>query len=151
MKTYLILVVLFASLPVCRGEETAVEVARRVIRDKSPVTVGSHPRPIAMAAMVVYQDSSENRLVEAANNCGPIIEEYILNEGTPEPVLLAYAIRVLRSKRIPWETNPNMLGVDTRKNQGYLNDGLMLAARLDEIVKAQKAGSGHPAPHPALK
>lgn len=154
MKTALLILTFFVSLMLSHGEETPVEIARRVIRDKSSVyknntsTATSAPRSNAFKFLNPY----ENQLVEAADQSEKMIEEHILNNDTPEKVLLAYAIRILRSKRIIWQTNPNMLGIDVEKNEGYLEDGLKLTARLNEITKeAEQAGTGQPATRPESK
>lgn len=44
-----------------------------------------------------------------------------------------------------------MLGIDTEKNQGYLDDGLKLAARLDEIVKPKPGVIEQPSTQPESK
>jgi hypothetical protein len=155
MKPALFILTLFAFTLLASGEETAIEIARRVIQDKS--SVYKKPQSIPMGILrIPYQDPNENKLVEAAGHSQNIIKEYIeasiLKDDTPEKMLLSYAIQVLHSKRIPWETNPNMLGIDTEKNQSYLEDGLKLAARLNEITKeAEQAGTGQTATRPESK
>jgi hypothetical protein len=151
MKPALLILTLFVLPLLSSGEETAIEVAKRVILDKS--SAYKTTKPISMGIIRNrYQDSRENKLVEAAAQSQNIAKEYIeasiLKDGTPEKVLLSYAIQVLHSKRIPWETNPNMLGIDSAKNESYLQDGLMLAARLNEITKEAEAGTGQPATQP---
>jgi len=58
------------------GEETAVEIAKRVIRDKS--SVYEKPQPISKSIIQIpYHDPSENQLAEAANQSQNITKEYI--------------------------------------------------------------------------
>lgn len=156
MKRSLVALAILALPLLCKGGETTTEIARRVIKDKTTAYITPSPHHQFTGVFKRrYRDPDENRLVEAATQSEKLIESYIeaqiLDNKTPESVLLAYAIHVLKTKRIPWETGGSMLGIDTEKNQGYLDDGLKLAARLDEIVKPKPAGAGQPATQPESK
>lgn len=156
MKRSLVTLAILALPLLCKGGETTTEIARRVIKDKTTAYITPPPHhQITGVVKNRYRDPNENRLVEASTQSEKLIESYIeaqiLDNKTPESVLLAYAIHVLKTKRIPWEKNPNMLGIDTEKNQGYLDDGLKLAARLDEIVKPKPGVVEQPSTQPESK
>ena len=64
----------------------------------------------------------------------------MISDAVPEKVRIAYALSVLRGKRIP-ESSFRIFGnIDIKKNDGYLKDGLILAARFAEIEKAEQEG-----------
>lgn len=116
------------------GEETAVEIAKRVIADQS----SAYTSPFVIESPSGMPKDIQLQL--AGKKANDAIRSYMLGDSVPEKTRIAYAITVLAGKRMPelFEHSLELKApyLDIRKNDQYLSDGLILATRLEEIEKS---------------
>ena len=127
--------------PLSAAEESAEDIAKRVIEDKS-----SAYTPVDLGYTIIpdppKRNPEEDRLMQAAIESRIFINLHMLSDKVPEKTRIAYAISVLASKRISTTSHRIILGtLDKRKNDGYLKDSQILIARLKEIKKAEQGGA----------
>lgn len=126
------------------GEESAGEVAKRVIADKTSAFT-----PIELPAMggvsAEVREPGDEELANAAQKSSDVLVAYMLGDSVPEKVRIAYAIGVLASKRIPKSTKYLFGQVDRQKNEGYIKDARILTARLAALEKDECADADQPA------
>lgn len=125
-------------------EESAVDIAKRVIADSSTAYTPRPARPMGFVPKPPVRKEEDIQLERAAEKARKEIHSYMLGEDVPEKTRIAYAITVLATKRIPdpfgLPTTATLGGsVDVAKNDQFLRDGLVLAARLEELEKAEEA------------
>ena len=144
MKNYLLLLVLTFATASSAREESAVEIAKRVIADPSTAYTPRPAMPMGFVPKPSPRKEEEVQLERATEKARKEIHSYMLGEDVPEKTRIAYAITVLATKRIPEPfglPTTAMLGgsVDVAKNEQFLHDGLVLAARLEELENAEQA------------
>ena len=130
----------------CADQESAIDIAKRVIADKSsPYTPLDLP-PASYVPAPPPRNPEDVQLETAARKSQDIVAAYWLSDAIPEKIRIAYAISVLASKRAVWSPNGKNLIIgklDKDMVDGYLKDGLILAARLAEIEEAEQAASSN--------
>lgn len=135
MKTLITICILFLAILNSPAEESPVEVAKRVIADKSQaftlIDLG-----ITGVTSADRRDPRDDEFAIASKEAEAAMVAYMLGDSVPEMVRVAYAIRVLASKRVR-TTGFHPLGLDEEKNEQFLKDGLTLANRLAELKEAK--------------
>jgi hypothetical protein len=138
MKHIIALLLLVSASSSFAVEESADDIAKRVIVDRSSAHILLPTGPISY---VPPRPPGEDQLAAAAIKAFDALTTYILSDAVPEKVRIAYAIRVLVGKRVP-KASFHVITIDTAINDGYLKDGLILAARFAEIEKVEQDAAG---------
>ncbi|MEM9235574.1 MAG: hypothetical protein AAGB14_02270 [Verrucomicrobiota bacterium] len=139
MRTIALVVTLALFGPWSAAEEPAFELAKRVIEDKTLAFEDYQTQVPTMSIISAdVRDPRGDQLVAASKSADEVIEAYLLGEKVPEKVRVAFAIRILASKRIQNERPPHLFGkFDKEKNDQFLEEGLILAARLEKLLASQ--------------
>ena len=130
---HIISILLFSSvISLSASEESAVDIAKRVIADQSSAYTPGMNLTISSGS----NDPKDIELAVAAKKSNEVLRLYMLGDAVPEKIRITYAITVLSRKRVTNEDFRMSLSsfgtIDVQKKDGYLRDGLILAARLTE-------------------
>ena len=145
MKHTIAILMLVCSSFLQAGEESAADVAKRVIAQ--PIAenklAGEKERPEGIGSR-----QEDFQLADAGDHSRDLIRTYMLSDSVTEKVRIAYAITLVAQKRHPQPSvGQGVFFGDRDKNEQYLKDGLVLISRLRDIMKAEQNGGGQPSTH----
>ncbi|MFC7339671.1 hypothetical protein ACFQY0_20975 [Haloferula chungangensis] len=127
MRPLILTLSIFLVGSVCLADDSAVSLAKRVIRDKSDeLQIATRP--------VSYVDSKKVQAEKASTQAEAIIEAYVLSDSAPEKVTIAYAIRVLADRY-------QSIYYASKREEIHKNI-VVLSERLQELENAEQDGDG---------
>ena len=89
----------------CADQESAIDIAKRVIADKSSPYTPLDLAPPGYVPAPLPRNPEDVKLETAARQSQDIVAAYWLSDAIPEKIRIAYAISVLASKRAVWSPN----------------------------------------------
>lgn len=143
MKTAVALLILAWSSFLQAGEESANDIAKRVIAEPMSENKLSREKEFPQG---IGSRQEDFLLADAGDHSRDLMRNYMLSDSATEKVRIAYAITLLAKKRYPQPgVGKSSAFGNPDKNEQYLKDGLALVSRLGEIEKAE-GGTGQAAP-----